>query len=263
MTPPEMWLLSKIHRLSHSGTFRDRFTWFDDPVHDKTRTVHAQSSLPADQTSRAYLCGVALLIPFATVSSLIGERQEIAPARPVFMNFPMEIGPWQGNPLAMERQYISALRFDDYLLADYVSAGEQSVNLYIAYYGSQKKGQSAHSPQSCLPGGGWEISSQQTIELPVGDDPDPVYPANRILIQKDGQKQLVIYWFKQRERLLSNEYLVKMYLFRDALLKGRSDGALIRLAAAVGPGQREEDVERRMIELARLIQPKLTRYIPD
>ena len=54
-----------------------------------------------------------------------------------------------------------------------------------------------------------------------------------------------------------------MYLFRDALLKGRSDGALIRLAAAVGPGQREEDVERRMIELARLIQPKLTRYIPD
>ena len=70
------------------------------------------------------------------------------------MNFPMEIGPWQGNPLAMERQYISALRFDDYLLADYVSAGEQSVNLYIAYYGSQKKGQSAHSPQSCLPGGG-------------------------------------------------------------------------------------------------------------
>jgi EpsI family protein len=196
-------------------------------------------------------------------SALIGERQEIAPSRPEFLNFPMQIGSWQGNPLPMEQQYISALRFDDYLLADYVSAGEHSVNLYIAYYSSQKKGQSAHSPQSCIPGGGWEIASQQTIELPLGDSVNSAYPANRILIQKDGQKQLVIYWFKQRERILSNEYLVKMYLFWDALLKGRSDGALIRLAAAVNQGQREEDVERQMTEFARLIQPKLTRFIPD
>ena len=259
----EMWLLSKIQPLGHSGTFRDRFTWVDEPVQVKTHEVQSQSRLPGNKTSPVYLYSVALLIPFAMFSALIGERQEIAPSRPEFLNFPMQIGSWQGNPLPMEQQYISALRFDDYLLADYVSAGEHSVNLYIAYYSSQKKGQSAHSPQSCIPGGGWEIASQQTIELPLGDSVNSAYPANRILIQKDGQKQLVIYWFKQRERILSNEYLVKMFLFWDALLKGRSDGALIRLAAAVNQGQREEDVERQMTEFARLIQPKLTRFIPD
>jgi hypothetical protein len=55
-------------------------------------------------------------------------------------------------------------------------------------------------------------------------------PVNRVLIQKDRQKQLVLYWFKQRDRMLSNEYLVKLYLFWDAMTRQRSDGALIRLS---------------------------------
>lgn len=86
---------------------------------------------------------------------------------------------------------------------------------------------------------------------------------NRVLIQKDRQKQLVIYWFKQRERLLSSEYLVKFYLLWDALSKGRSDGALIRLSAAVESGETEQEVESRLMHFARMIQPQLTQYIPD
>jgi EpsI family protein len=175
----------------------------------------------------------------------------------------MQVGPWQGHSLPMESQYISVLHFDDYFLADYASSDGPSVNVYMAYYRSQKKGQSAHSPQSCIPGGGWEITSHETIDLPLGGVPGFLHPANRIIIQKDRQKQLVMYWFKQRDRLLASEYLVKMYLFWDALTKRRTDGALIRLAAAIEPGQREEDVERHVTELARLIQPHLTQYVPD
>jgi exosortase D (VPLPA-CTERM-specific) len=259
----EMWFLSKVHRLPGAGTFGDRFTWLDEPDSKKRRLSPAQPIIAANQMSPTYLCSVALLIPFAAVSWMIGERQETPPTRPPFLDFSMDIGAWHGSPLTMESQYISVLRFDDYLLADYVSGDGTSVNLYMAYYRSQKKGQSAHSPQSCIPGGGWEITSHHTIDLPLGDDPALVYPANRILIQKDREKQLVLYWFKQRERLLSSEYLVKVFLFWDALTKGRSDGALIRLAADVGPGQREEDIERRLTELARLIQPELARYVPD
>jgi hypothetical protein len=51
------------------------------------------------------------------------------------------------------------------------------------------------------------------VNLPMDGLTEPV---NRVLIQKDRQKQLVLYWFKQRDRILSNEYLVKLYLFWDA-----------------------------------------------
>jgi EpsI family protein len=97
----------------------------------------------------------------------------------------------------------------------------------------------------------------------LGDREGTVHPANRVLIQKGHEKQLVLYWFKQRERYLSNEYLVNFYLFWDALTKGRSDGALIRLGSALAPGESEEAVERRLTELARAIQPDLARYVPD
>ena len=83
------------------------------------------------------------------------------------------------------------------------------------------------------------------------------------LIQKDSQKQIVLYWFKQRDRILSNEYLVKVYLFWDALSRGRTDGALVRIASLVGPGETEDIVDQRLLRFVSTIEPELARYVPD
>ena len=86
---------------------------------------------------------------------------------------------------------------------------------------------------------------------------------NRALIQKDGQKQIVLYWFKQRERSLTNEYLVKLYLFWDGLSRGRTDGALVRIVSLVGPGETEDIVDQRLLRFVSTIEPELSRYVPD
>ena len=105
--------------------------------------------------------------------------------------------------------------------------------------------------------------SHRILNVPTDVATTPPVQINRVLIQKDRQKQLVFYWFKQRDRMLSNEYLVKLYLFWDAMTRQRSDGGLIRLSAAVDPGEDEQEVEQRLLQFARSIQPQLTRYIPD
>lgn len=87
--------------------------------------------------------------------------------------------------------------------------------------------------------------------------------ANRAVIQKGDQKQIVLYWFKQRERKLTSEYLVKLYLLWDAVSRQRTDGALVRLAALVGPGESESAVDRRLQEFATVIGGELTRFVPD
>ena len=112
----------------------------------------------------------------------------------------------------------------------------RAVNLYAAYYGSQRKGASVHSPRTCLPGGGWQIAdfAQHTVDgASVNGQPLRV---NRALIKMGDAAQLVYYWFQQRGRVMTNEYLVKWYLFQDALLRGRTDGALVRLTTFVPPG---------------------------
>ncbi len=130
------------------------------------------------------------------------------------------------------------------------------LNLYIAWYDSQQGGRSAHSPRSCLPAGGWQIESFETV--PVAG-----IQVNRVLIALGNQRQLVYYWFQQRGRVITNEYAVKWYLFVDAVTRRRTDGALVRLvapvpsAAAVGAA----DAERGRFVAA--LGPVLPGFVPE
>ncbi|HEV8621046.1 MAG TPA: EpsI family protein [Nitrospiraceae bacterium] len=280
----EMWLLAKIGTMGDRSYFLSRFTWTDrypDPIPAVTlqplrppspstiaSASHHNSNLQPPTSHRqfpspAYLCSVALLVPVAFASTLMVERGEVPPPRAMFVDFPMKLDGWVGTSLSLEKQYIDALRFDDYVLADYRFGDGLPVNLYTAYYRSQRKGQSAHSPQSCLPGGGWEISSFKRMDLPASSGMVRSLHVNRALIQKDNQKQIVLYWFKQRDRILTNEYLVKLFLFWDAVSRGRTDGALVRIASLVGPSETEEIVDQRLLRFVSTIEPELTRYVPD
>lgn len=253
----EMWLLARVCPMEVGRSFLERFTWTDQvPLSSSTSTATA---LPA-----AYLFSVGLLVPVAFASTFLAERTEIAPPRAIFVDFPMQFDGWIGTALALEKQYVDALRFDDYVLADFRSRNGQPVTFYVAYYQSQRKGQSAHSPQSCLPGGGWEIASMNGVDIPAdGEMVRSSVHVNRAVIRKGGQKQVVWYWFKQRDRILSNEYLVKFFLFWDAVTRGRTDGALVRVSSVVGPGETEEIVDQRLLRLVSAVEPELNRYVPD
>lgn len=275
----EMWFLAKIGSNGQPVSLQDRFTWLDhSPVSSSASTVPVPSAISRQPSasnplrpstsastslSSAYLFSVTLLVPVALASSFLGQRIEVPPDRALFVDFPMHIQGWTGTSLSLEQQYIDALRFDDYVLAEYRHDGSQPVTFYSAYYRSQRKGQSAHSPQSCLPGGGWEISSIKNLDFaPVSGMAHRLH-ANRAVIEKGNQKQIVLYWFKQRDRILTSEYLVKFYLFWDALLRARTDGALVRIASLVGPGETEETVDQRMRQFVSAMQPELNRYVPD
>jgi EpsI family protein len=276
----EMWMLAKIGTAKDQSSFLDRFTWTHvegsrlevrGSMFEAKPSVSPSNLPPVSSTSTsprlfpgpAYLCSVALLIPMALASTFVVEREEVPPPRAIFVDFPMQLDGWVGTSLTLEQQYIDTLRFDDYVLVDYRFGAGQPVNLYAAYYRSQRKGQSAHSPQSCLPGGGWEISSFKTMDFPASSGMDQAMRVNRALIQKDSQRQVVMYWFKQRERILTNEYLVKFYLLWDALLRGRTDGALLRVASFVGPGETEDVVDQRLLLFVSTIEPELKRFVPD
>jgi len=259
----EMRLLGRIGTASPQRSLREQFTWRDhseDAGHEPSLnppTRHLFAPGPA------YLCSVALLAPFTLLSTVFVEREEASPPRASFIEFPMQINQWRGSPFALEKRYIDRLRLDDYVLADYRSGGDQPVNFYAAYYRSQRKGQSAHSPQSCLPGGGWEIASLTRVELPSSPTMEHPVMVNRAVIQKGDQKQIVLYWFKQRDRYIADEYLVKLYLLWDAFIRRRTDGALIRLASLVGPGESEAAVDQRLQEFSVEIGQELNRFVPD
>jgi EpsI family protein len=84
-----------------------------------------------------------------------------------------------------------------------------------------------------------------------------------VLIEQGGHKQLVYYWFRERDRRLTNEYVVRWYLFWDALTRNRTDGALVRLTIPVVDGYSQADLDAKLTRFATLTETELNRYVPD
>ena len=212
---------------------------------------------------RSFVASVAVLAAAALGAFGLDERSEVIPERMVLSQVPTRMGEWQGQEDRLEDIYLSALKLTDYYIGDFTNPAGEAVNFYVAYYESQRAGGSAHSPRSCIPGGGWvikDLTQRQVEGVSVGGRPLMV---NRLQIQKGDYKQLVYYWFQQRGRVITNEYLVKWFLFWDALTRNRTDGALVRLTTRMKPHESWEAGDARLTEFARAAAGDLDKYIPE
>jgi exosortase D (VPLPA-CTERM-specific) len=209
------------------------------------------------------IAAAAFVVAIAGVSLLMPKRAEIVPARLPFVVFPDRLGAWVGQRTAIESVYLDALKLDDYVIADYRAYGHSTVNFYVAWYDSQRSGKSAHSPRSCLPGGGWNIQTLNQVEVPSVELGGQPLRVNRALISLGQQRQLTYYWFQQRGRIVTNEYMVKWYLFWDALTRNRSDGALVRLVVPLAPGESEAKADDTLAQFLAAATPELHRFIPN
>jgi EpsI family protein len=96
--------------------------------------------------------------------------------------------------------------------------------------------------------------------LHVGNQPLRV---NRAEIEYGMQRQLVYYWFQQRGRVVTNEYLVKWYLLLDSIRIHRTDGALVRLVVGLRPDQTASEADQELTEFTAAVLPKLDAFVPD
>lgn len=245
----EMAILSRIGE--DKKPLFDSFGFSQETVIDTTQCIIKERQLP-----RPLIASVVALALSAFLVSSIGKREEVIPPRAVFPEFPTQLGEWKGDQMAMEDTVTKYLGLTDYIFADYKNNKSETVNFYSAYYETQRKGVSPHSPRVCIPGGGWQIAEIERTQ--IGD-----LPINRIVIKKDEQTQLVYYWFQQRGRQLANEYLMKWFLFKDALLLNRTDGALVRITTSVGQNENIADADNRLKAFAAQVTPVLPKFIPN
>jgi EpsI family protein len=198
----------------------------------------------------------------ATLSLLMArDREEVLPPRSQLVNFPSSIGQWQGKDLETSAQLAESLGPGEFLLRDYVNKEQRiATSLYIAYFPSQRTGDTIHSPKNCLPGAGWipAETSHIGIDQPGGNKIE----VNRILITKGAERALVLYWYQAHGRVTPSEYGAKYYLVADAMRMNRSDGALVRIITFMKNGESVRNAETIAIGFAQLVSPLLDSYIP-
>lgn len=214
------------------------------------------AGLKATDLSQLWAC-LLLICATMLVGPLTSSRFEIVPERSRFVTFPTKIGNWQGNALLLEPQVEHVLALDDYLLSDFSNSEGKIVNLYAAYYASQRTGKMPHSPLDCIPGDGWSITKFERTNV------EEERPVNRAVIERNGVRQLVYYWYEERGQRITTEHWSKWYLLYDAITKDRSDGALVRLTTALGAGELERDADARLQQFIGDLGSTLNKFLPS
>jgi exosortase D (VPLPA-CTERM-specific) len=202
-----------------------------------------------------------VLIAGAAVFLQSRARSEVFPERLTLNQFPTQLGGWSGTDVAIDKEVLDILGPGDFLLRVYQNPQTTYyVDLFVAYFRSQRAGDTIHSPQHCLPGSGWTPVENQRITLNMpGHVP---FPANRYLIAKGDSRQLVLYWFWAHDRGVASEYWAKFYLVADSIKMNRSDGSLVRITTPMYPGETADAAQQRLLPFVRDILPLLDTYIP-
>ena len=169
-----------------------------------------------------------------------------------------------GQAQELDKATLDVLKASDYVNITYGAAEEAApVNFFSAWYQRQTEGTGIHSPAVCLPVGGWEVSAIEPMEISIPGTVYGTFSVNRAVIQKGVTKHLVYYWFEQRGRRMTNDYLAKASVVWDSLTTGRTDGALVRFVTTIGPDETEALDDSRMQRFMAVLLPKLPTYIPE
>jgi EpsI family protein len=200
---------------------------------------------------------VGLMVAFHTVSH--GEK---IPIHRALESFPRAIGDRQGRDVRIDPRFVDALKADDMLTRSYNGANLSTVWLYVAYFESQRQGQTIHSPKNCLPGSGWTPVENRRETIEVGDGNQ--VNLNRFIVQNGLERQLVLYWYQSHGRTVASEYAAKMDMVVDAIKLNRTDGALVRVSLPIEEGDASgADAEKTAREFVGQIYPLLKEYIPQ
>jgi EpsI family protein len=190
------------------------------------------------------------------------HRDEIISAHQPIPSMPVQLGAWSGTDEPIPAHIRQVLGDGDFLLRTYRdnSASPSPVNLFMAYFPTQRTGDTIHSPLNCLPGSGWFPLEASRIMLSVpGHRP---FPVNRYYVAKGSDRALVFYWYWAHGRGVASEYWAKLYLVGDSIRLNRSDGALIRITTPVGMGETVVAAEQTLTAFGEQLVPLIDDYVP-
>jgi EpsI family protein len=207
-----------------------------------------------------FLLVVALLVGAALMLRSRGHAEGLPPREPL-SSFPLRVGKWRGHAVAIPDWALRVLGNGEFAERAYVRDPNQPyVDLFLAYFPSERMGSSPHSPQNCLPGSGWSPVTSARVNIPGLNG--NTMRVNRYIVAKDLNRMLVYYWYQSHGRVTASEYWAKVYLVEDSIRLNRSDGAMIRVSTPIAENESLASAERRGLTFTEQVLPQLDHFIP-
>jgi EpsI family protein len=207
-------------------------------------------------TASTWRLTAALVMVTATaLAASRGQASAVLPSPPaVVTDLPYQLGSWRGaEGVPIDAETAREIGADRLVNRDYMQATGAQASLYVAYYAQQRPGVSIHSPMLCLPGTGWDVLSNTTIDVTSGGRGGAV---RRMVARKDAATVLILYWYAIHGRMVANEAMSRAMLLADRVRLGRNDAALVRVVVPIGDGG-EAVAERQGLRFVDAVVPYL------
>jgi EpsI family protein len=176
--------------------------------------------------------------------------------------FPTQVGSWRmAEQGVMEPEIKDVLRADDYVTRTYAESQRKWANLFVAYFKSQRAGQTPHSPKNCLPGAGWIWTVSDTVPIQLASRPEPIV-VNRYIVSKGEDRSVVLYWYQSRDRVVASEYKAAAFSVADALRYNRTDTALVRVVVGFRTPLQQEAAYQTAVEFVQTFFSPLRQFFP-
>lgn len=206
---------------------------------------------------------VSLVLLGQTAVFYAMPTKEYVPNQPPLTEFSRQLSVWRmTSEFPMEQEIADLLKADDTVNRQYADGAGNSLNLFVAFFRTQRAGVTPHSPKVCLPGSGWIPEDSRMIDVSVPGRSEPI-TINRYTVTRGQNKSIVLYWYQTPHRVVASEYMAKLYLMIDALRYNRSDTALVRVVSPVVEGRTPEQAEKIAVEFIRGFYSQLTSYLPS
>jgi exosortase D (VPLPA-CTERM-specific) len=168
--------------------------------------------------------------------------------------FPIQIDGWEGKDVFLPHGKYEYPGVDLELNRTY-RKGSDTVNLYIGYFEFQKQGKELIYYKT-------KDLHSNASKIKVDINPYGIIEINKTVIQDLGHRMLTIFWYDMNGRIVTERFMGKFYTIWDALIKGRTNGAVIMIATDLNPGENLSDKLSMIKRFAGKTYLPLKNYLP-
>ena len=208
-------------------------------------------------TRYSILIGILFMVTVIThfLSNDVPAQQKAVYAK----KLPILINGWSGEDIKVDTRTLEILETDDVLMRDYKKEGNPFIQLCIIYASNNRK--VSHPPEVCYKGSGWSLEEKIPVVFSIKSDEFPELRANKLILEKGDQKQLVLYWYKCNSDYATNYYKQQINVVKSEIITGKSTSGLIRISTPIV--NNDEDVAMMRVQRFSLnMLPLITKYLP-
>jgi len=208
-----------------------------------------------------FIYGLTLVLVVQGVLFYSASHGENTPLPAPLTAFPSSVDSWRTiQEGVIDQDTRDILKADD-LMSRFYAGPKGGAELFIAYFKTQRQGQSPHSPKNCLPGSGWQTVPSETgrVDIPVSGGSINI---NRYVVTKGEAQSVVYYWYQSQGRVIADEFAAKFYLVSDSIRHHRSDTALVRVVVPIRQN-RTQLSEKIGVDFIEAFYPVVKGFLPQ